>query len=68
MKKFLKEGMKTAVIGIGGLGHVAIQFLHKLGHKVAAFTTSKDKEELIKKLGGDEIIISTDEEEMKKAK
>ena len=60
--------MKKAVIGIGGLGHVAIQFLHKLGHKVAAFTTSKDKEELIKKLGGDEIIISTDEEEMKKVK
>ncbi len=67
MKKFLKKGMKTAVIGIGGLGHVAIQFLHKLGHRVAAFTNSKDKEELIKKLG-DEIIISTDENEMKKVK
>ena len=43
MKKFLKEGMNTAVVGIGGLGHLAIQFLHKLGHKVTAFTTSKDK-------------------------
>ena len=49
MKKFLKEGMNTAVVGVGGLGHLAIQFLHKLGHKVTAFTTSEDKIPLIKK-------------------
>ena len=65
MKKFLKEGMSTVVVGVGGLGHLAIQFLHKLGHKVTAFTTSKDKIPLIKELGGDDVIISTDKEQMK---
>ena len=67
MKKFLKEGMNTAVVGVGGLGHLAIQFLHKLGHKVTAFTTSEDKIPLIKKLGGDEAIISKDPAQMKAA-
>ena len=67
MKKFLKEGMNTAVVGIGGLGHLAIQFLHKLGYKVTAFTTSKDKIPLIKQLGGDDVIISSDPEQMKNA-
>ena len=67
MKKFLKEGMTTAVVGVGGLGHLAIQFLHKLGHKVTAFTTSKDKIPLIKQLGGDDVIISKDPEQMKAA-
>ena len=42
--------MNTAVVGVGGLGHLAIQFLHKLGHKVTAFTQSKDKIPLIKQL------------------
>ena len=60
--------MNTAVVGIGGLGHLAIQFLHKLGHKVTAFTTSKDKIPLIKQLGGDDIIISTDPKQMEEAK
>ena len=66
IKKYLKEGMNTAVIGIGGLGHVALQFLHKLGYHVTAFTTSKDKFDFIKKLGADDIVLSTDPEEMKK--
>ena len=68
MRKFLKEGMNTAVVGVGGLGHLAIQFLHKLGHKVTAFTTSKDKIPLIKQLGGDDAIISTDPKQMEEAK
>ena len=67
MRKFLKEGMNTAVVGVGGLGHLAIQFLHKLGHKVTAFTQSKDKIPLIKQLGGDDVIISSDPEQMKAA-
>ena len=60
--------MNTAVVGVGGLGHLAIQFLHKLGHKVTAFTQSKDKIPLIKQLGGDDVIISSDPEQMKAAK
>lgn len=68
MEKFLKPDMTCGVIGIGGLGHMALQFCHKLGHKTTAFTTSEKKADLIKKLGADNIVISTDKEQMKKAK
>ena len=50
MKKFLKKGMKTAVCGIGGLGHLALQFLNKMGYEVTAFTSSPGKIEMIKNL------------------
>ena len=68
LEKFLKPEMKmTGVIGCGGLGHMAIQFLHKMGHKVTAFTTSEKKRELLTKLGADVIVISKDEKQMKAA-
>ena len=49
----------TGVLGCGGLGHMAIQFLHKLGKHVTAFTTSEKKTELLKQLGADKVVIST---------
>jgi D-arabinose 1-dehydrogenase-like Zn-dependent alcohol dehydrogenase len=67
IQKYYKPGMKCAVVGIGGLGHLAIKFLHKLGAYTAAFTTSEKKIQSIKDLGADEVIVSTKEEEMKKA-
>jgi D-arabinose 1-dehydrogenase-like Zn-dependent alcohol dehydrogenase len=48
----LPEGARVAVLGAGGLGHLAIQFLHKMGHAVTAFSHSPDKRELIERLGG----------------
>jgi uncharacterized zinc-type alcohol dehydrogenase-like protein len=48
--------MKCAVIGIGGLGHLAVQFLHKLGYDVDAITTSSDKDKFIKDLGASNIV------------
>ena len=36
----LTAGSRVAVLGAGGLGHLAIQFLHKLGHSVTAFSHS----------------------------
>ena len=41
-----------AVLGAGGLGHLAIQFLHKMGHHVTAFSHSPAKRALIERLGG----------------
>ena len=68
MLKFLTDDMKTTgVLGCGGLGHMAIQFLHKLGKHVTAFTTSEKKTELLKQLGADKVVISTDPEQMKAA-
>ena len=68
MSLYLKPGMNTAVLGFGGLGHLAVQFLKKLGHEVSVFTTTNSKEALIKKLGGDHIILSNDNKQMDDAK
>jgi D-arabinose 1-dehydrogenase-like Zn-dependent alcohol dehydrogenase len=48
----LPAGCRVAVLGAGGLGHLAIQFLHKLGHSVTAFSHSPRKIALIQRLGG----------------
>src|SRR5215204_3038360 len=48
----LPDGSRVAVVGVGGLGHLAVQFLHKMGHTVTAFSHSPAKRELIERLGG----------------
>jgi D-arabinose 1-dehydrogenase-like Zn-dependent alcohol dehydrogenase len=48
----LAPGSRAAVVGAGGLGHLAIQFLHKSGHCVTAFSQSPRKRGLIERLGG----------------
>jgi D-arabinose 1-dehydrogenase-like Zn-dependent alcohol dehydrogenase len=48
----LPKNSKVAVLGIGGLGQLAIQFLHKMGHDVAAFSRSHEKKKMIRMLGG----------------
>jgi D-arabinose 1-dehydrogenase-like Zn-dependent alcohol dehydrogenase len=48
----LPAGSRTAVLGAGGLGHLAIQFLHMMGHGVTAFSHSPRKRELVERLGG----------------
>jgi D-arabinose 1-dehydrogenase-like Zn-dependent alcohol dehydrogenase len=48
----LAGGARAAVLGAGGLGHLAIQFLHKMGHRVTAFSHSPAKRGLIERLGG----------------
>jgi D-arabinose 1-dehydrogenase-like Zn-dependent alcohol dehydrogenase len=48
----LPVGSRVAVVGAGGLGHLAIQFLHKMGHRVTAFSQSPRKRRLIEALGG----------------
>ncbi|KKQ92240.1 MAG: Alcohol dehydrogenase zinc-binding domain protein [Candidatus Woesebacteria bacterium GW2011_GWB1_39_10] len=65
-KAGVKSGMKVGVIGIGGLGHLAIQFLNKIGCDVTAFSHTKSKEELLKKLGANNVVDSTNEIELQK--
>ena len=48
----LPADSRVAVLGAGGLGHLAIQFLHKMGHSVTAFSHSPNKRALIERLGG----------------
>lgn len=61
----VKEGSKVAVVGLGGLGHMAIKLAKGLGASVTLFSRSEGKTEDAKELGADEVIISTDSDQMK---
>jgi uncharacterized zinc-type alcohol dehydrogenase-like protein len=58
---------KVAVVGLGGLGHMAIKLAHALGAHVTLFSRSTNKIADAKALGADEVIISTDDAQMEKA-
>lgn len=60
------KNSKVGVVGLGGLGHMAIKLAHAMGAKVVLFTTSKNKVEDAKRLGADEVVLSKDANEMKK--
>ena len=57
---------KVGVIGLGGLGHMGIKFAHALGAHVVMITTSPGKAADAKRLGADDVLISTDKAEMAK--
>lgn len=54
------KGKKVGVVGLGGLGHMAVKFAHALGAQVVVFTTSPNKREDALRLGADEVVISRD--------
>jgi len=54
----------VAVIGLGGLGHMALKLAKGLGANVTLFTRSPDKEQDARRLGADNIVLSTNEEQM----
>lgn len=58
---------KVGVIGIGGLGHLALQFLRAWGCEVTAFTSSPEKADEARKLGAHKIINSRDSDEISEA-
>jgi len=60
------RGKKVGVVGLGGLGHMAVKFAHALGAHVVVFTTSPNKTEDALRLGADEVVLSRNAEEMKK--
>ena len=51
----LSTKSRVAVLGVGGLGQLAIQFLHKMNHKVSAFSHSPEKKDMINRLGAEYI-------------
>lgn len=56
----IKATDRVGVIGIGGLGHMALRFLHAWGCDVTAFSTSPDKEAEAKELGANHFVNSRD--------
>jgi len=51
-----RAGDVVAILGIGGLGHLGVQFAAKMGFKTIAIARGKDEEELVKKLGARQYI------------
>ena len=60
------KGKKVGVVGLGGLGHMAVKLAHALGAYVVVFTTSPNKKDDAIRLGADEVVISRHRDEMKK--
>lgn len=61
-------GSKVAVVGLGGLGHMAIKLAKGLGAEVTLFSRTPGKTEDAKQLGADHVIISTDDSQMETVK
>ena len=57
-------GQRVGVVGLGGLGHVAIKLAHAMGAHTVAFTTSPSKLEDARRLGAHEVVLSTDANQM----
>lgn len=60
------KNSKVAIVGLGGLGHMALKFSHALGAETVLFTTSQGKSDDAKRFGADEVVISKDETEVKR--
>jgi uncharacterized zinc-type alcohol dehydrogenase-like protein len=60
------KGKKVGVVGLGGLGHMAVKIAHALGAHVVVFTTSPNKKEAALRLGADQVVISRNADEMQK--
>jgi uncharacterized zinc-type alcohol dehydrogenase-like protein len=56
----VKPTDRVGVIGIGGLGHLALQFLSKWGCEVTAFTSSESKADEARKLGAHHVVATRD--------
>ena len=61
----VKAGDKVAIVGIGGLGHMAVMIAKAMGAEVTAITTKEEKRSLAIELGADNVIVSENEDEMK---
>jgi uncharacterized zinc-type alcohol dehydrogenase-like protein len=64
----VKKGDKVGVIGLGGLGHMGVKFANALGAHVVMITTSPEKGKDAKRLGAHEVLVSKDQDDMKKHK
>ncbi|MCL4151629.1 UNVERIFIED_CONTAM: hypothetical protein GTU68_061001 [Idotea baltica] len=61
----VKATDRVGVIGIGGLGHMALKFLNKWGCEVIAFSSSEDKKPQILEMGATKVINSRDPEQLR---
>jgi uncharacterized zinc-type alcohol dehydrogenase-like protein len=62
----VREGQKVGVVGLGGLGHMAVKFASAFGARVVVFTTSARKAEDAVHLGAHDVVVSRNAAEMQK--
>jgi len=58
------KGHKVAILGLGGLGHMAVKFASSFGAEVTMLSTSASKEADAKKLGAQKFVLTTDKESL----
>ncbi|QTF71998.1 NAD(P)-dependent alcohol dehydrogenase [Arthrobacter woluwensis] len=63
----VEEGDDVGVVGLGGLGHMAVKLAKAMGAMVTVFTTSESKRQAAAELGADRVVNSRDEEQMRDA-
>ena len=61
-------GVKVGVVGLGGLGHMAVKFAHAMGAEVTLISQSEHKKEDALRLGADHFLLSSEKENMRGAK
>ena len=65
LKRFnVGKGQKVGIVGLGGLGHMGVKLANAFGAHVTVLTRTQNKEEDAKKLGANEVILSTDKAQM----
>ncbi|MFT4102161.1 MAG: NAD(P)-dependent alcohol dehydrogenase [Burkholderiaceae bacterium] len=64
----VQKGMRVGVVGLGGLGHMAVKFAAALGAQTVMISTSPDKAEDARRLGASEVLISREHDAMRSAK
>lgn len=60
----VKAGQKVGIVGLGGLGHMALKFAHAFGAHTVLFTTSPGKADDARRLGADEVVLSKNADQM----
>ena len=56
----VSAGKRVAIVGMGGLGHLAVKLATALGAEVTVFTTSPDKESDAKRFGARDVVVTRD--------
>jgi len=62
----ITAGHKVGIVGLGGLGHMAVKLAKAMGAEVIVFTTSASKIDDAKRLGADEVVLSKDGAQMER--
>jgi len=60
------QGQKVGILGLGGLGHMGVKFANAFGAHVVVFTTTPNKAADALRLGAQEVVVSSNQNEMKK--